>query len=123
MRLHKRWVYIKVLYIGIFRNGRYESGKDCGGQCSFTINGILSYNLINCRIAHSLGRPSHINTNDWNVPPLIKSDFYDDDGPDDDGPLFTNLSEQERITKTTGVELFVNMASLTMILSDTLESL
>lgn len=78
---------------------------------------------INIRIAHSLGRPSHINTNDWNVPPLNHYDFVDDDRPDGDASPFCDLGDEERISKTSGIELFINMASLTMILSDTLDSL
>src|SRR5579859_5158795 len=64
------------------------------------------------RIAHSFGRPSHINRNDWNVPILTYSDFHDDDRPDCNPP-----------PTHPGMHLFLNMASLTLILSDCLESL
>lgn len=83
----------------------------------------LARERTNARIAHSLGRPSHINTNDWNVPPLTHYDFVDDDRPDGDASPFNRLGDEERISKLSGIELFINMASLTMILSDTLESL
>jgi hypothetical protein len=78
---------------------------------------------INGRIAHSLGRPSHINTNDWNVPPLTQYDFVDDDLPDGEASPFSSLANEDRIAEISGIELFINMASLTMILSDTLDSL
>ena len=78
---------------------------------------------INGRIAHSLGRPSHINTNDWNVSPLTQYDFVDDDLPDGEASPFSSLANEDRIAEISGIELFINMASLTMILSDTLDSL
>jgi len=79
--------------------------------------------FINGRIAHSLGRPSHINPNDWNVPPVTLYDFVDDDRPDGEASPFSDLPDEHRIAKISGIELFINMASLTMILSDTLDSL
>lgn len=83
----------------------------------------LGGSSINSRIAHSLGRPSHINTNDWNVLPLTQYDFVDDDLPDGAASPFSNLADEVRIAKISGIELFINMASLTIILSDTLDSL
>jgi hypothetical protein len=78
---------------------------------------------VDSRIAHSLGRPSHVNTNDSNVPPLTHYDFLDDERPDEEGSPFSELTDEARLAKITGIELFINMANLTMILSDTLESL
>jgi hypothetical protein len=47
----------------------------------------------------------------------------DDDLPDGEASPFSNLVDEDRIGKISGIELFINMASLTIILSDTLDSL
>jgi hypothetical protein len=59
-------------------------------------------------MCHSLGRPSHINWNDWNVEPLQLGDFADEDG----------RMEVESIASSNS---FIALANLSMILSDLIE--
>lgn len=59
-------------------------------------------------MCHSLGRPSHVTANSWNVEPLKLGDFADEDG----------RMEVESIASSNS---FIALANLSLILSDLLE--